>query len=110
MDVIILLINLAIMVGWLAGMWKALVKAGQPGWACLVPIYNIIILLRVVDKPWWWLLLLFIPLVNFVVAIYVVYLVSKRFGGGIGMTLLLLFLPFVAWPMLGFGSATYTRE
>ena len=96
--------------GVIAGMWKAFAKAGQPGWACIVPIYNIIVLLRIVDKPWWWLFLFLIPLVSLVVAIYISHLVSKRFGGGIGMTLLLIFLPFIAWPVLGFGGATYTAE
>ena len=63
----IILFYLAIIIIVFAGMWKTYEKAGQPGWACIVPIYNILILLKIVGKPWWWILLLLIPLVNLVI-------------------------------------------
>lgn len=37
----------------LVGMWKMFVKAGKPGWACLIPIYNTIVMLQIVQKPIW---------------------------------------------------------
>ena len=58
---------LAFIVIYLVAMWKIFVKAGEEGWKCLIPIYNIIILLKIVGRPWWWLLLMFIPFVNFVI-------------------------------------------
>ena len=91
-------------------MWKTFVKAGEAGWSCLVPIYNIIVMLRIVNKPWWWLFLLLIPIVSLIIAIIISHQLSKRFGFGVGMTLMLIFLPFIAWPMLGFGSAVYSKE
>ena len=87
--------------------WMIYAKAGKPGWAAIVPIYNYIVLLDIVGKPWWWILLLFIPLVNIVVAIMVVNELSKSFGKGVGFTLGLLFLSFIFYPILAFGSAKY---
>ena len=87
--------------------WKVYVKAGQPGWAVLIPFYNFYILLKIVGKPGWWLLLLFVPIVNVVVGIYVLHLLSKSFGHDIGFTLGLIFLSFIFYPILGFGDSKY---
>ncbi|HET6990294.1 MAG TPA: DUF5684 domain-containing protein [Bacteroidia bacterium] len=88
-------------------LWKIFVKAGQPGWACIVPIYNTLIELRIVGKPWWWLLLLLIPFVNLVFAIWMTNLLSKSFGKSEGFTVGLLLLPVIFYPILAFGSAKY---
>jgi hypothetical protein len=92
----------------IAGMWKTFAKAGKPGWAAIVPIYNIIVLLEIVGRPLWWIVLLIVPFVNFVVLIMVTNDLSKSFGHGIGMTLGLLFLPYVFYLVLGFGGSKYT--
>ncbi|MBD0324805.1 MAG: signal peptidase I [Pyrinomonadaceae bacterium] len=103
----LILLYLAVVVLVIAGFWKVFEKAGQPGWASIVPIYNVIVLLRIAGKPWWWLLLLFIPLVNFVVAIMIAIEVAGNFGKGVGFGLGLAFLGFIFYPILGFGSAQY---
>ncbi len=87
--------------------WKIFQKAGKPGWAAMVPIYNFIVELEIIGKPWWWLLLMFIPIVNIVFAIMIVNLLAKSFGKDVGFTLGLLFLPFIFYPILGFGKAEY---
>lgn len=87
--------------------WRIYSKAGQPGWACIVPIYNIIVLLRIVGKPWWWLLLMLLPIVNFILAIMVTHRLSKSFGYGVGFTLGMLFLGPIFPAILAFGSAKY---
>lgn len=91
----------------IAGMWKTFAKAGHPGWAVLIPIYNIIVLLKIAGKPLWWILLMFIPLVNFIIAIIIAIAVSENFGKGAGFGLGLAFFPFIFYPILGFGDAKY---
>ena len=93
----------------IVSMWKIFTKAGRPGWAAIVPIYNLIVWLDIVGKPVWWIVLLLIPFVNIIVLIMLTHQLSVAFGQGIGTTLLLLFLPFIGYPMLAFGSATYQR-
>ena len=87
--------------------WRIFEKAGQPGWACIIPIYSTLVLLRIIGKPWWWLLMMLIPFVNLVYAIWAVNLLSKSFGKSEGYTVGMIFLPFIFYPMLGFGSAEY---
>ena len=103
----ILLCELAIAVLIIAGFWKVFTKAGQPGWAAIIPIYNAYILLKIAGKPAWWLLLFLIPLVNLIIAILVAIEVAKAFGKGTGFAMGLVFLGFIFYPILGFGDATY---
>ena len=77
---IIGVIYVALLVLMIVSMWKIFTKAQKPGWAILIPIYNILVLLEIVGKPWWWLLLMLIPVVNIIFAIWMVNLLSKSFG------------------------------
>ena len=101
------LLYLGIIVLVIVGVWKVFVKAGQPGWACLIPFYNLYILLKIAGKPAWWMILFFIPLVNIVMAILLYIEVAKVFGKGAGFGLGLAFLGFIFFPILGFGDAQY---
>lgn len=101
------IIYLGIIVLMIAAMWKIFVKAGKPGWAAIIPIYNIIVLLEIVGKPVWWIILFLIPFINFIFGIWTVNLLSKSFGKDEGYTIGLLLLPFVFYPILGFGSTQY---
>jgi hypothetical protein len=87
--------------------WVVFTKAGQPGWAALIPIYNYYIILKIVGRPGWWLILYFIPIVNIVILIVVLLDVSKSFGHGVGFMLGLLFLNVIFWYILAFGSSRY---
>jgi uncharacterized membrane protein YecN with MAPEG domain len=98
---------LVLVVLMIAGMWKMFEKAGKPGWAAIIPIYNIIVLLEISGKPAWWVILFFIPLVNFVVVIIAYLALAKKFGKGAGYAFGLLLLPPVFLPMLGFGDSRY---
>jgi hypothetical protein len=100
---------LAVVVLVVAGMWKVFTKAGQPGWACIIPIYNLYVLTQIVGRPWWWLLLYFIPLVNLVIAVMISIDVAKSFGQSVAFAVGLILLPFVFYPILGFGDAKYGR-
>jgi hypothetical protein len=89
------------------GKWKIYEKAGKPGWAAIIPIYNYIVMLEIVGKPIWWIILLLIPCVNIVIAIWVLNLLAKSFGQSEGFTIGLILLPFIFYPILGFGNYTY---
>lgn len=104
---VFLVFYLALLLVTIVGGWKMYAKAGQPGWAFIIPIFNFYILLKIAGRPWWWLIGMLIPLVNLVVVVIVWNDLSKSFGRGIGTTLGLFFLPVVFIPILGFGSAEY---
>jgi hypothetical protein len=101
----------------LIGMWKVFTKAGQPGWAVLIPIYNFIVLLRVAGLPWYWV---FTPLVAFIptlvaiacmaLAIITFHRISTRFSQGVGFTIGLTLLAPIFWLILGFGNSKYVGE
>jgi hypothetical protein len=91
----------------IAGLWRTYQKAGQPGWAAIIPIYNVIVLLRIAQRPLWWLILLLIPLVNIVVGIVVAIDVAKAFGKSGGFAVGLILLSPIFYCILGFGSARY---
>jgi hypothetical protein len=100
-----LLVGLVVVVS----MWFVFKKAKKPGWAAIIPIYNTLVLLEIIKRPWWWILLMFIPIVNIVVYFIVAFDLAKAFGKGGGMALLLIFLPFIGYPILGFGDAKYKK-
>jgi len=89
------------------GQWKVYTKAGKPGWACIIPIYNLIVMLEIVGKPIWWIFLFLIPCVNIVFIVWTFNLLSKSFGQSEGFTVGLILLGFIFWPILGFGNYQY---
>jgi len=97
----------AVIVLLIAAIWKVFSKAGQPGWAAIIPIYNIYVMCKVAGRPGWWLLLMLIPLVNVIIAIILNVDIAKHFGKGIGFAIGMILLPFIFWPILGFGGAQY---
>lgn len=103
------IIYLAIIVLLIVANWKIYEKAGKPGWASIIPIYNIIVLLEIVKKPLWWIVLLLIPVVNIVIAIILINALAKSFGKSTGFAVGMILLSFVFYPMLAFSDATYTE-
>ncbi|MBL8024200.1 MAG: signal peptidase I [Elusimicrobia bacterium] len=89
-------------------MWKVFTKAGRPGWACLIPFYNLYVLLKIGGKPGWWILLLLIPLVQLVFGFLTMLGVAERFGKGIGYAVGLFLMPVIFYPLLAFGNTTYS--
>jgi hypothetical protein len=104
---ILIIIFVLIWLVSIAGIWKTYQKAGKPGWAAIIPIYNIIVLIEIVGKPVWWFLLFFVPCVNFVFIIWVYNLLSKSFGKSEGFTVGLVLLNPIFMCILGFGDAVY---
>lgn len=108
MGVVAWLLYIAVIVFYIFCMWKVFVKAGKPGWAAIVPIYNTLVMLEIVGRPWWYLLLLLVPVVNVVIGIMILFDLAKVFGKGTGFGFGLLFLSFIFIPILAFGDAKYT--
>ncbi len=90
-----------------AGMWRMYEKAGSPGWAALVPIYDTIVLLRIAQRPLWWLAIMCVPIVNVAVGIVVWIDVLARFGEPAWRVLFVVIVPFVYLPYLGFSGIRF---
>jgi len=105
--VVIILIYAAIIILMIASLWTIFTKAGKPGWAAIIPIYNTIVLLDIIKKPWWWIFLLMIPIVNLIFLIIIYNNLAKAFGKGVGYTLGLIFLGIIFFPLLAFGDSKY---
>jgi Family of unknown function (DUF5684) len=104
---IFLLFYLAIIVVVCAGYWKVYTKAGEAGWKSIIPIWNLIVLVRIVGRSGWWVVLLLIPLVNIVTSAIVSQDAAKSYGRGVGFGVGLWLLAPIFYPILGFGSSTY---
>jgi ABC-type Na+ efflux pump permease subunit len=100
-------VYLVILVLMVVSFWKIFEKAGKPGWAAIVPIYNLIVFLEIVNKPVWWLVLILIPIVNIVILIMLTHRLSLSFGQGVGFTILLIFVGIIGYPVLAFGDYKY---
>ena len=104
------LIGLAFILLMIVSVWKIFVKAGEPGWASIVPIYNAIVYLKIAGKPLWWIILLIIPFVNVIILILIVLGLAKNFGKGGGFAVGLLLLGFIFLPILAFGDAKFVGQ
>lgn len=98
---------LALTILVIAGNWKVFEKAGVAGWKCLIPIYNLYLLIVIAGKPWWWLILMFIPIVSVVIYLLAMLALAERFGKGPLFGVGLFFLPIIFFPLLGFDSSEY---
>ncbi len=94
----------------IVALWKLFVKAGEPGWAGIIPLYNTYTLTKIAGLNPWLFLLMLVPGVNFFFAIYLMIKIGEAFGKTIGWSIVfLVILSLVGWLILGFGSATYHR-
>lgn len=96
-----------IMIVELAALWKLFVKAGKPGWAVLIPIYNVLVMIEIAKKEWWYILLLLIPFVNFVVNIMITVAFVKAYGKDNAFAVLTIFFAPIMYPILAFGDSQY---
>ncbi len=120
------LVMLAIGVFQIICWWKVFAKAGKPGWAAIVPIYNLVVLIQVAKKPTWWILWFFLPsifammievaplialilvVVSVITLLVIVILLqvglAKAFGQGGGFAAGLIFLNIIFMAILAFGK------
>ncbi len=104
---VFLLIYLVIIIVVIAGFWKMFTKAGQPGWAAIIPIYNSYIMCKIAGRPGWWVILLLIPYLNLIFWIILMVDLAKSFGKSIAFAVGMILLSFIFIPILGFGDAEY---
>lgn len=104
-------IYMIVLVLMVIALWKVFVKAGEPGWACLIPFYGWWVLMKISCKNTvLWFILLFIPFANFVAVTISLIGLAKSFDKGMGTILLMIFLPFIGLPMLAFGDAEWDPD
>ena len=103
----VLIAELLIALLVIVAMWKVFTKAGRPGWAAIIPIYNMYVWCKIVGRPGWWVILMLIPLVNIIIGIIVCIDLAKSFGKGVGFGIGIALLGIIFLPILGFGSAQY---
>jgi len=63
-----------------AGTWKLYIKAGRKAWEAIIPIYNAIVLMKIINRPAWWVILLFIPVINLLMFPIVWIETARSFG------------------------------
>ena len=85
-------------------------KAGRAWWEALIPFYNMYVLTVITKQPWWILFGILLPVVNWIVPIYLDYHLCKRFGLGVPFTVGVVLLPFIFLPILAFGDYVYSSE
>ena len=89
--------------------WVLYVKADQPGWAMIIPFYNLYVMLEIAGRPGWWVILWFIPIpiIQIILMVIMYWGVAQNFGKGVGYTIGLFFLSPIFIPLLAFGDAEY---
>jgi len=111
MDVLVILVLLMILAAvvflFIAPWWIVFKKAGRPGWAILVPVYNMIVQLQVAKLNPWLVILLLIPIVNLVMSIIMTCKICKAFNRGVGFIFGMIFLPVIFLPILAYGGSQY---
>ena len=108
---------IAVAIVTVVGMWKAFEKAGQPGWAAIIPIYNLVVMFRLGGQSGWFALAILLNLIPFIgglawlgIVVWNHVNISKRFGQGVGFAIGLVLLAPIFWLILGFGSSKYLAE
>ena len=103
---------------------KVFIKAGEKWWKVFIPVYNSWIQAKIAGLAWWWLPIFLvasalteIEKLSFVAGMVVIltsfnynFNIAKKFGKSNAFALLLTFLPFIGYPILGFGTAKYNAS
>lgn len=110
-SLIMMVIAFAVIILQIIAMWKLFEKAGKPGWASIVPVYNIIVLFEIIGYKWYYIFLFllgWVPIVGqlalVVFSIHYNVKLSKAFGKDIGYGIGLAFLPVVFVPIFAFSK------
>ncbi len=89
------------------GLWKLFPLAGQEGWKAFIPVYNFIVWLKIIQKPWWWIFLIITPGINFLMVAIMYLLTAKAFNKRTNQDKAVAFLfGYVYLPYLAFQKDT----
>lgn len=102
-------LGLVLYVVFAAGLWKTLAKAGEPGWTAVIPILNWYFMVKLSGHPGWWMLMFFVPILNLIIWLMVALDTAYAFGKTTLTGILLFFLPWIMYLVLGFSEATYRK-
>ncbi len=105
--IVFVLILLVIILLMIIGLWRIFQKADRLGWASLVPIYNLIVILQITGRPVWYLVLMLIPGAQIILWAIIARHMARVFEKGWGFALGLFLMPFIFIPILGMGKSTY---
>ena len=97
------IIGMATTVLMIISLWKIFKKAGKNGWEAIIPIYNMITLVQITEKPLWYIIFFFLPITPIIIYIAL----TEKFGKSVGYAVLMLLVPIVGFPMLAFGKSEY---
>ena len=97
-------LSMALSILMIISLWKIFKKAEKPGWASVIPIYNIYIMCEIAEKEWWYVLLSCVPFANIYAMIVLYNGMAKRFGKSGGFVAGMILLPVIFFPMLAFGK------
>jgi hypothetical protein len=100
-------LSLALAVLGIVAMWKIFEKAGEPGWAAIIPFYNLYVLFKITWGSGWKFLLLLIPIANIVFVIITMVKLAKAFGKSGGFAVGLIFLGVIFYCILAFDQSQY---
>lgn len=108
-SIISLVISCVFLLFIIISTWKLFKKAGKPGWASIVPIYNLVVLIQIAGLPLWYLVLMIIPIANIYALFKICIEIAHKFGKGTGFGVLSVLFPFICVPVLAFGKSTYNN-
>lgn len=98
----ILGVSIILCVLMIISLWKIFTKSGEKGWKALIPFYNILTLMKIIDMSWWFIILMFIPFVQLFFYALLSVMLANRFGKGVIFAIGILFLPCIFIPILAF--------
>ena len=90
-------------------MYKIYNKCNEEGWTAFVPILNTYTLLKIAEFRWWFLILFFIPGINLIISLFVLFILCDKFGKGVPFLIGIIFFPYIFLPILAFGNSKYNK-
>jgi signal peptidase I len=76
------------------GTWKLYLKAHRKAWEAFIPVYNAVVLMKIINRPWWWTILMILPIVNLIMLPAIWVETARSFGKHSNMDTFLAIVTF----------------